>query len=110
MSLLRTSSITGHGDKLVKKLKEQNQHEILFKLQEAVISSDKDKGKKHQVFERSFDCKLITSQHFFLEKLNYIHNNPCNGEWNLANSPIGYLHSSAKHYIAGEESKLVIDD
>ncbi len=71
---------------IVKRLQEQNQHEILFKLQDAVISSDKDRGKKHQVFERSFVCKPITTQHFFLEELNYIHNNPCSGVWKLVNA------------------------
>ena len=95
---------------IVKRLQEQNQHEILLKLQDAVISSDKERGKKHQVFERSFDCKPVTSQHFFLEKLNYIHNNPCTGRWQLATSPTDYIHCSAKHYIAGEESKYIMDD
>ena len=68
---------------LVKRLQEERKNEILEKLAAAVISSDKDRGKKHQVFERSFDCKPITSAHFFLEKLDYIHNNPCSeyGNW-----------------------------
>ena len=52
---------------IVKRLQEQNTEEILLKLTEAVTKSDKDRGKKHQVFERSFDCKQITSQHFFLQ-------------------------------------------
>ncbi len=95
---------------IAKRLQEQNQHEILLKLQDAVISSDKDRGKKHQVFERSFDCKPITSQHFFLGKLNYIHNNPCSGVWNLVDSPVDYSHSSAKHYVSGEESEYSIDE
>jgi hypothetical protein len=68
---------------LVKRLQEERKNEILEKLAAAVISSDKDRGKKHQVFERSFDCKPITSAHFFLEKLDYIHNNPCSGVWKL---------------------------
>ena len=51
--------------KIVERLKEQNRIEILLQLSEAVINSDKDKGKIHQVFERSFDCKEITSHHFF---------------------------------------------
>ena len=43
------------------------------------MASDKDGGKKHQVFARSFDGKLTTTNHLILEKLNHIHNNPCNG-------------------------------
>jgi len=76
---------------------------VLHKLQESVTASDKDRGKNHQVFERSFDCKLITTEHFFLQKLNYIQNNPCSGVWNLVKNPVDYEHSSARHYI-GEKS------
>ena len=54
---------------IVKRLQEQNNEQILLKLAEAVTKSDKDRGKKHQVFERSFDCKQITSQHFFFAKI-----------------------------------------
>jgi REP element-mobilizing transposase RayT len=68
---------------LVKRLERQKNNIVLHKLQESVTASDKDRGKNHQVFERSFDCKLITTEHFFLQKLNYIHNNPCSGVWNL---------------------------
>ena len=57
---------------LVKRLEKNGNDEMLNKLMQAVIASDKDRGKKHQVFERSFDCKLVTTKHFFLEKLNYI--------------------------------------
>jgi REP element-mobilizing transposase RayT len=94
---------------LVKRLQEGRKNEILKKLEDAVISSDKDRGKKHQVFERSFDCKPITTQHFFIEKLNYIHNNPCSGVWKLVENPVDYKHSSAKQYIDGEEGEYSIE-
>ena len=94
--------------KIVERLKEQNKAELLFQLSEAVINSDKNKGKIHQVFERSFDCKEITSQHFFLQKLSYMHNNPCSGIWNLVNNPVDYEHSSAKYYISGGQGEYLI--
>ncbi len=96
--------------KIVERLKEQNTTEILLQLSEAVINSDKDKGKIHQVFERSFDCKEITSQHFFLQKLSYMHNNPCSGVWNLVKNPVEYEHSSAKYYISGEQGEYSIKE
>ena len=37
----------------------------------------------------------------FLQKLNYIHNNPCQLKWNLANNPEEYKYSSAANYING---------
>ena len=82
---------------------------ILYKLRESVIDSDKARGKKHQVFERSFDGKLITNHHFFIEKLNYIHDNPCRGVWKLVENPVDYKHSSAKYYMSGIQSEYAID-
>jgi REP element-mobilizing transposase RayT len=96
--------------KIVERLKAQNKTEILLQLSEAVISSDRDKGKIHQVFERSFDCKEITSNHFFLQKLSYMHNNPCSGIWDLVKSPSDYEHSSAKYYISGEQGECMVKD
>ena len=95
---------------IVKRLQDQNNEEILLKLAEAVTKSDKDRGKKHQVFERSFDCKQITSQHFFLQKLSYMHNNPCSGIWNLVNNPVDYIHSSAGYYLNGEQGIYLIEE
>ena len=95
---------------IVKRLQHQNESRLLLQLKERVTSSDKDRGKQHQVFERLFDCKEITNQHFVLEKLSYIHNNPCSGVWNLVGSPVDYNHSSAKDYIEGEQGVYSICD
>lgn len=95
---------------IVKRLKEKREELILSKLAAAVDESDTAKGKKHQVFQRSFDCKLITNQHFFLQKLAYIHNNPCTGVWNLVKSPVAYVRSSAKYYENGEQGLYLIEE
>ena len=94
----------------MKRLQEQNHISILSKIAEAVTKSDKDRGKIHQVFERSFDCKEITSSHFFKQKLSYMHNNPCSGIWKLVENPIDYIHSSAKYYETGEQGIYLIDN
>lgn len=95
---------------IVKRLQEQNNIAVLSKIAEAVTKSDKDRGKKHQVFERSFDCKQITSAHFFMQKLCYMHNNPCSGVWKLVENAVDYIHSSAKYYITGEQGIYLIKD
>jgi REP element-mobilizing transposase RayT len=95
---------------IVERLKEHNRNDVLKQLSEAVNPSDKDKGKIHQVFERSFDCKEITSQHFFMQKISYIHNNPCSGIWKLVENPIDYKHSSAKYYTSGEQGSYFISE
>ena len=67
-----------------------------------VNDTDRRRGKVHEVFEPSFDWKECKSDKFIEQKLNYIHENPCRGEWNLADQPQDYLHSSANYYITGE--------
>jgi REP element-mobilizing transposase RayT len=111
-SLKSINTIISNGKRfmayaIVKRLQEQNNSAIRLQLAEAVINSDKERGKVHQVFERSFDCKEITNQHFFIQKLSYIHNNPCSGIWNLVSSPVDYKHSSAKYY--GREAGSIFD-
>ena len=89
---------------LVERLKAGYHKDIVDKLVDGVSRSDEKRGKLHQVFQPSFDCKECYSNFFIVEKLNYIHNNPCKGKWNLANSPIDYKHSSARFYYTGEHS------
>lgn len=114
-SIKNINTIVSNGKRfiayeIVKRLQSQQNTTILLKLAEAVTSSDKERGKIHQVFERSFDCKEITNQHFFLQKLAYIHNNPCSGIWNLVSSPIDYKHSSAKYYMDGKQGVYLIKE
>lgn len=93
---------------IVKRLQEQNQKDILNKLSDAVTASDKQRGKLHQVFAPSFDCKECLHDPFIEQKLSYIHENPCKGVWNLVKSPVDYLHSSAKFYHTGEVGAYTI--
>ena len=45
----------------------------------------------------------MPEQGFYNQKLDYIHNNPCAGIWELAASPIEYMHSSASYNIDGRQ-------
>ncbi|MES2796124.1 MAG: hypothetical protein V4683_09170 [Bacteroidota bacterium] len=88
---------------IINRLNENGKTELLKELSNLVSASDKKKGKLHEVFEPSFDWKECVSDSFSETKLNYIHNNPCSGKWNLVNSPQDYLHSSAKYYETGRQ-------
>ncbi len=101
------NTIVGNGKrfmayKIVERLKKQNESELLRLLESKVEQSRKAKNKQHQVWELSFDWKHCISNEFILQKLDYFHNNPCQGKWNLCNKPIDYKHSSAKYYLTGE--------
>lgn len=84
---------------IVKQLEEDGNKAMLsyFKAQADVKSN-----AKHKVFKKKFDSLNIQSQKFFLQKLNYIHNNPCQEKWSLAESPEEYRYSSASNYISGQ--------
>jgi len=88
---------------LVSELKLQQNIEMLQRLEKGVGKTDKSRGKLHQVFEPSFDCKHCYGDDFIQQKLNYIHNNPVRGKWQLAESAVEYLHSSAKFYTEGKQ-------
>ncbi|MEO6231515.1 MAG: hypothetical protein ABJB11_02935 [Ferruginibacter sp.] len=91
------------GYEIIKSLKVQGSQDILQRLENAVNSSDKKKGKLHEVWEDSFDWKECNGDKFIIQKIDYMHNNPCTGKWQLAINPIEYLHSSAKFYLTGEQ-------
>jgi len=84
---------------IVKEFKKDGFFKILncFKQNARVV----DKAH-YKVFIGRYDSMIIQGRKFFLEKLNYIHNNPCQEKWQLANKPEEYKHSSASNYILGE--------
>ncbi len=100
------NGIIGNGKRfmaydIIDKLKEQKNEIILNQLSLGVNASDKKRGKLHELYEPSFDIKECFTKKFIIQKLNYIHNNPCSGKWNLADSEENYIHSSAGFYSSG---------
>ena len=101
------NKIVGDGKRfmayeMIKRLKEKGFNEIREKLQKAVSGTGRQRGKKHEVWEESFDWKFCETEKFANQKLSYLHNNPCSGKWRLAADPIKYPHSSARFYISGK--------
>lgn len=102
------NSVIGNGKRfmayeIVKRLKLNGEDNALNKLMEGVSIRDYKRGKLHEVFQPSFDWKECRSRTFIDQKLNYIHDNPCRGKWNLTESPVDYVHSSARFYLTGEQ-------
>ena len=102
------NTIIGNGKRfmaygIAARLRQQNNVLILDQLKDGVNKSDRQRGKLHEVWEDSFDWKECNSRIMMEQKLRYIHENPCRGKWHLAESPVDYLHSSAKFYMAGEQ-------
>lgn len=88
---------------VVERLKGQGKRHLLSELAAGVNATDRKRGKLHEIFEASFDCKQINSDKFMDQKLFYMHTNPCRGKWRLVVHPDDYIHSSSKYYSTGEQ-------
>lgn len=102
------NSIVGNGKRfmayeLVRRLDEIKEANLLLELASHVNTTERKRGKLHDVFEPSFDWKECYTDDFIEQKLRYIHQNPCRGKWNLVRQPWDYPHSSAKFYTFGEQ-------
>jgi REP element-mobilizing transposase RayT len=88
---------------LVKRLKLVNNIQTLELLESEVNQTDKSRGKRHDVFYSSFDARQILDEEMLLQKLNYAHQNPVAGKWNLAHTALDYHWSSCRYYELGEK-------
>ena len=61
------------------------------------------KDRKLQVWKRNSMSIDLFNEQFLLQKLNYIHNNPCQPKWELVTHPNDYIYSSAKFYYNRED-------
>ena len=84
---------------IVDLLKEDEKSELLSYFKNY---ANPKKGAKHKIFEDRYDSKIIYRRKFFIEKLNYIHNNPCSKKWMLADCVEDYKYSSAANYLVGK--------
>ena len=66
----------------------------------AVFEVNTDTRTYHFWQRDSLPIHIYTPEVIF-QKLDYIHNNPCQGKWMLAKSPIHYKYSSANFYETG---------
>ena len=109
------NTIIGNGKRfmaydIIDRLESRKEERLLARLRSDVWASDRKRCKKHEVWKDSFDVKQCRTEKFVLQKLNYIHNNPCAGKWKLADSIIHYPHSSALFYMNGKPGNYPVKD
>lgn len=81
------------GYEIITRLKEKRQTQLLETLATAVNKSDKGKGKLYELWEDSFDWKECNGTKFIMQKLDYMHNNPCSGKWQFAINALSCIHT-----------------
>jgi len=67
--------------------------------------------KQHYaVWEDEYQAKNVFSPEFLEQKLEYVHHNPVQPHWQLADSPEAYPWSSARFYVTGERALIPLSD
>jgi putative transposase len=67
-------------------------------------------GQLHAIWQDEYQAKNIYSPAFLQEKLAYIHGNPCQPHWQLAETPEAYVWSSAGYYLADRRPLIPLSD
>ena len=71
--------------------------------------SDKS-DRKYQFWKRDPLAIPLTSEKSFLQKLDYVHFNPQDEKWELADCPENYRWSSARFYETGIDEFGIVSD
>jgi len=85
---------------------ENNQPALAFLEQTANHVPD----QRYKVWEDGYDARNVFSPEFLGQKLEYIHNNPCQPHWELVEHPEEYPWSSARYYLLDEPAIIAVDD
>lgn len=109
------NSVIGNGKRfigyeLVRRLQTEQDLPTLAMLEQGVKSAEKKIGKLHEIWQGSFDVKECRTEKFILQKLNYMHQNPCVERWRLCRHSYDYHHSSAAFYEMGNRSNVFLKD
>ena len=85
---------------------EENHKALAFFEQAAAQIPD----QRYKVWEDGYDARDVFSSKFLRQKAEYVHNNPCQPHWRLAERPEEYVWSSAHYYLTGQPAIIAVDD
>jgi len=95
------------SDRVIRHLKVEGNQKALDWLAAKVKRHEK---QTYRVWEDGYNAKDVVSESFLLQKMEYIHNNPCQEHWKLADSPENYIWSSACFYLMRSPCIIPVDD
>ncbi len=76
-----------------------------------LASAVKRPGKqRYKVWEDGYVAKEVFSPGFLKQKIEYVHGNPCQPQWQLAERPELYPWSSARYYLLDRPAVIPVDD
>lgn len=68
------------------------------------------KDQRYKVWEEGYDARDVFTPDFLRQKVEYVHNNPCQPRWQLVGKPEDYVWSSARFYLSGRQAVIAVDD
>jgi putative transposase len=68
------------------------------------------KDQCYKVWEDGYDARDVFTPDFLRQKMEYVHNNPCQPHWQLAEHPEDYIWSSARFYLLDRPAVIAVDD
>jgi len=83
--------------------------QVLDIFQRSAEKYTKKHGANYQVWQERFDDTLVWSEKVLNIKIDYIHNNPAQGHWNLVKDIQEYKYSSARNYYVDDDSVFKIN-
>jgi len=95
------------ADRLIRHYQVEDNQAALDFLASAVARSSK---QRYKVWEDGYNAKDIFSAEFLRQKMNYVHNNPCQPRWNLVEHPEDYAWSSARFYLLEKPAVIPVDN
>jgi len=95
------------ADRLIRQYQVEDNQKVLNFLHSKVNRPDK---QKYKVWEEGYNAKNIFSPEFLLQKMNYLHRNPCQLHWGLVKTPAEYTWSSACFYLTDHPAIIPLSD
>jgi REP element-mobilizing transposase RayT len=92
---------------IVRQFAAEDDREVLKVLVDAVQRPDR---QQYKVWEDGYFAKEVFSADFLRQKLDYIHNNPLQPQWQLVNEPEDYIWSSARFYLSNQPALIPLCD
>lgn len=95
------------ADRLIRQYRAEGNHRVLDFLASAVGEPGR---QQYRVWEEGYNAKDIFAPDFLRQKMTYVHDNPCQPHWNLAECPEAYIWSSARFYLLEEPTIIPVDN
>ena len=95
------------ADRIIRQYRVEENIKALNFLENQVPNSN---HQNYKVWEDGYNVKNVFSTTFLRQKIDYIHNNPCQSHGKLAVSSIDYPWSSARFYLSEKPSIIPVTD